>query len=170
MTAVIAKANLDIPSAIHLFGDERLLALRPKAKRYTVKELCERAQIRNRATGGPQPIIFLWNKPHHGQTIRDNAQRVYAISSRSLPQCDPERSLRLLEILAHGFHDYAAREALCGRGFFVAEVSPDDGRAWLREIGRRGGRARTTKKALTSKANGRSKATTPLHSTLVKTH
>jgi hypothetical protein len=32
-------------------------------------------------------------------------------------------ALRVLEVLAYGFHDYVVRECICGRGFFVAPKS-----------------------------------------------
>lgn len=101
------------------------------------------------------PRVIVWSKPH-GRTIDPEGQPVYAINSEPLPQRDPERSLRILEILAYGFFDYAARESICGRGIFVATVTPDHGRAWLAEIGRRGGSSRSIEKAEASRRNGAS--------------
>jgi len=157
---VVYRSNLEIPAARALGGDERARIIRLAASRATtVPALCSRAGIRYRVSGGPQARVVLWNGPGHGRTVDDEGRIVYAVDRNGLPQRDPERAARILEVLAYGCFDYAARESICGRGIFVYPLTPDHGRAWLAEIGRRGGRARTAAKASTSRANGARRAT-----------
>ncbi len=97
---------------------------------------------------------MLWNGPGHARTIDDEGNAIFAVDQTTLPQRGAERFFRILEILAYGCFDYGARESLCGRGFFVYPVTPEDGRAWLTEIGRRGGKARSEAKVRASRTNG----------------
>lgn len=152
---MVYRSNLEIPAARPLRGDERERVLRRATTRATtVMALAQRAGIRCRVTGGPQAHVVLWNGPGHGHTVDDEQRVVYAINRTGLPQRDPERAARILEILAYGCFDYAARESVCGRGIFVFPLQPDHGRAWLAEIGRRGGGVRTPAKAAASRTNG----------------
>jgi hypothetical protein len=144
-------ADLDIASPQPLCGAERERALR--CRRTDVESLCRRAGIRYRVTGGRQPLVAFWNGPTHGYTVTPDSRRLYVIGRASLPRDDQERALRALEILAYGFHDYAARESVCGKDYFIYPVTPEHGRLWLSAIGRRGGLARTARKAATSKQN-----------------
>lgn len=90
-------------------------------------------------------------------TLNEHAEAIQGLAKAGrLPQQNPHRALRVLEILAYGFQDYFARESVCGRGYFVYPVTPEHGRAWLSEIGRRGGSARSAAKAEASRRNGRS--------------
>jgi hypothetical protein len=117
------EADLTIPTARVLFGEERERVLaQPQVG--TISELCRRAGIRCRVTGGPQARIVLWDGPGHGRTRTLRYATVYAVDQGKLPPDDPERSMRILEVLAFGCLDYAARESVCGRGyFFVGEKS-----------------------------------------------
>ena len=146
-------ADLDIPSPLPLRGEERARVMRLRAR--TVQELCEWAHVRCRVSGGISPDVVFWDAPDHGHTVDENGAPRYAVSTRGLPQRKQQRALRVLEILAYGFQDYIARESVCGRGFFVFPVTPESGRVWLAEIGRRGGSSRSGAKAITSAANGR---------------
>lgn len=150
--APVASADLTIAAPRPLSGAGRLRAL--KSRQRTIVQFCERAGVRYRVTGGQPPSVALWDGPGHGFTVTDDGRRLYAVDRTGLPQRDPERALRVLEILAYGFQDYFARESVCGRGYYVYPVTPDDGRLWLAEIGRRGGRARTASKARSSRRNG----------------
>jgi hypothetical protein len=151
---VVYCANLGILPPIPLRGSLRERAIRAAGRRaLSLSDLVRRAGIRLRATGGPQPRIVLWNAPH-GRTVDSERRPLYAVNTSELPQRDPERAVRILEILAYGFFDYAARESVCERGIFVKDVTPDHGRAWLAEIGRIGGRARTNSKQIASRKNG----------------
>lgn len=152
---MIYRSNLEIPTARSLCGRERQRVLnRAKSSGSTVSEIAARAGIRYRVSGGPQPRVVLWSGPGHGRTVGDDGNLVYGVDRAGLPQRDPERAARILEVLAHGFFDYAARESVCGRGIFLYPLTPDHGRAWLAEIGRRGGRSRSAEKSAASRSNG----------------
>jgi hypothetical protein len=88
-------------------------------------------------------------------TVDQWGGRIYGVARTGLPQASGQRALRILEILAYGFNDYAVRESVRGRGPFVYPVTPDHGRLWLAEIGQRGGRATTPRKRRASRKNGR---------------
>lgn len=149
------EANLEIVPARYARGSERQAMLRRATSRgQTVSALAKRAGIRYRVTGGVEARVVLWNGRGHARTIDDEGRTVFAIDQTALPQRGAERYFRIMEILAYGCFDYGARESLCGRGFFVYPVTPEHGRAWLAEIGRRGGRARSEAKAAASRANG----------------
>lgn len=93
----------------------------------TIEQLCEQADIDCRVTGriGPRIVLISGAQP----LLLDNA---YGIPLDLLPK-RRLRPLRILEILAHVFHDYAARECICGRGLFgppvVSGRPPKHGRA-----------------------------------------
>jgi hypothetical protein len=112
------EPDLEIPAARVLFADERKRVL-ASPQVGTISELCQRAEIRCRVTGGPEVRVVLWDGPGHGITQSDHYRTVYAVDRRKLPSNDPDRSLRILEVLAYGCFDYAARESVCGRGLFV---------------------------------------------------
>ena len=153
---MVYRADLGLSAARTLNPVERAVALRAvRRDAYDLHRLCERAGVALRVTGGSQPRVALWNGPGHGRTVDDDLVPVYVVDRRGLPQRDPERAARILEVLAYSCLDYAARESICRRGIFVYPLTPDHGRAWLAEIGRRGGRSRTPKKASASKRNGR---------------
>ncbi|HEV3155930.1 MAG TPA: hypothetical protein VGZ00_01150 [Candidatus Baltobacteraceae bacterium] len=112
------EADQEIPAARVLFDEERerVLAL-PQVG--TVPDLCRQAEIRCMVTGGPQVGVVLWDGPGHGVTQTMQGQTIYAIEQGALPPNDPERALRIMEVLAFGCFDYVARESVCGRGYFV---------------------------------------------------
>lgn len=80
----------------------------------TVRELCEMARIPCRATSPHTLRVRLHRGAGHFRT-RD-AHYVGMDCRRFTRQ--PLDALRVLEVLAHGFHDYVARESVCGRGLF----------------------------------------------------
>ncbi|MDP1830500.1 MAG: hypothetical protein Q8K67_00435 [Geothrix sp.] len=149
-------ADLEIPSPLPLGGVERARALRLRAR--TIVEVCFEAGVRCRVTGGPAPHLVLWDSPHHGYTVDDAGMPFYAVSRIGLPQRKQPRALKILEILAYGFQDYIARASVCGRGFFIYPVTPESGRVWLAEIGKRGGTIRSAAKSVASANNGRTRA------------
>lgn len=152
---MVYSANLEITAARHLRGIERQRVLRTAGTRgVSVGEIAAMAQVRYRVAGGTQPRVVLWNGPGNGRTVDDTGNVVYAVHRAGLPQRSPERQVRILEVLAYGCFDYGARESLCGRGIFVHPLTPEHGRGWLAEIGRRGGRARSEAKAAASRSNG----------------
>ena len=149
-------ADLEIPLPLPLGGMERIKAMRLRPR--TIAEVCSEAAVRCRVTGGPTPRVVLWNSPHHGYTVDHTGMPFYAVSKIGLPQRKQQRALKILEILAYGFQDYMARESVCGRGFFIYPVTPESGRVWLAEIGKRGGSVRSAVKSSTSANNGRSRS------------
>ena len=88
-------------------------------ERTRLQDLCDRAGIPLRVTGGlPVPVaLFQSRSPREQGHFRYQEQGVdlYLIDPTGLPTDEPQRSGRILEILAHGFMDYAARETLRGR-------------------------------------------------------
>jgi len=156
---VLASADLWIESPNPASSEERRVVV--NARRTTVREICARAGVRYRVTGGHHPSVVLWNGPGHVSTVDCDNHRLYAIDRTGLPQSSGMRALRMLEILAYGFQDYAARESIVGRGYFAYPLTPEHGYAWLAEIGRRGGQARTARKGRSSRRNGRQNAGKP---------
>lgn len=81
----------------------------------TLGELCREAGILKRVTGGTEPEIVCHLSPDH---LID--EDTYYVSMVGLGEGDSRtQALRILEILAYGFCDYAARECVCGKGLFV---------------------------------------------------
>jgi len=80
----------------------------------SVRELCAIAGISNRVTSPHTPSVLLHQGSRHfvGRSLYYVGLDGFAFSR------DQRHALRVLEILAHGFHDYAARENICGRGLF----------------------------------------------------
>lgn len=112
------KANFDIPSAI----TKKYSEVPPQdiSVAVTVESLCKKAGIRYRVTGGRNALIVIDDETdHHVRSIIDGAL-VYIVGGLLMPISDPERSARILEVVAHAFHDYAARECLCFKGIFKA--------------------------------------------------
>jgi hypothetical protein len=148
----VYAANLDIPAAVPIYGPERVPALR--ARRSSIEDFCDRAGVRYRVTGGNSSSVALWDHAYHGIVVDESGERIYLVARAGLPQRNPERSLRVLEVLAYGFNDYFARQTVCNRGYFVWPVGPEHGRAWLAEIGRKGGRRTSRSKSRASRRNG----------------
>ncbi len=89
-------------------------------ERLDVATLCARGEIPYRVTGGNplSVVVFTPKEARERGHFRhcEDGRPVALVDGTDLPVAEPERSIRLLEILAHGFHDYAARE--CARGLF----------------------------------------------------
>ena len=84
----------------------------------TLGELCDLAGIPLRVSGGSdRRIACIAGTDHQLVAARDCYVAVGNAWSPSRTA-----ALRVLEVLAHGFHDYAARECVCGRGLFVASA------------------------------------------------
>lgn len=100
----------------------------PCVARVTVGELCVLAGIPVRVTTGSPGVVLLHSGPEH---FRHRGLLYVGIGGAF--SGTPESALRTLEVLAHGFHDYAARESICRRGLFVPPVrrgrQPHRGRA-----------------------------------------
>lgn len=118
-------ADLEIDAANPAVGSVRQRILRI-ASRTSVEALCEAAGIPYRVSGGNQPCVVMWDGPGHSYTVADNGERALAVDRHGLRGGRRERALRTLEILAYAFFDYAARESVVGRGYFIPPQ--EDGR------------------------------------------
>jgi len=110
--------NFRIPAPYHLASSDA----RPAAlAQLDVRDLCELAGIPSRTSGPLQDVVVL-----HAEISHLRAPGVMYVGLNGVWQATPVSALRVLEVLAHGFHDYAAREAVCGHGYF--KVAPRRGR------------------------------------------
>lgn len=83
--------------------------------RTTIPQLCALAGIRQRVTSGAwNPIVL------HAGAEHFRGSRTSYVGVGAAKRSDRVQALRALEVLAHGFHDYAARECVCGQGLFAA--------------------------------------------------
>jgi len=77
--------------------------------------LCDIAGIRPRISGKDlERWVYLTREGHSARKLGD-PECLMVLAKEGDPH---HRALRALEILAYGFLDYAAREAVCGRGYF----------------------------------------------------
>jgi hypothetical protein len=81
----------------------------------TVEQLCRLADIPMRVSGETGPKIVCIDSPGHFF----GPDGVYYVGVKAAPRTRVG-ALRVLEVLAHSFHDYVSRECVCGRGLFVA--------------------------------------------------
>lgn len=116
-------ANFKIPAPMHLFEQEPPAAL----AQVTLDQLCTLAGIRNRVTGATVNVTIIAGKEHW------TAPDVCCVGVGRAWKPSRSSALRVLEVLAHGFHDYAARECVCGKGLFVAPSSNRPGRQRIGE-------------------------------------
>ena len=83
--------------------------------RATVRGLCATAGIPCRVTSPHTPEVLLHSGADHFV-----GPGVAWVGVGGQWEPSPLAAIRVLEVLAHGFHDYAARESICRRGLFVA--------------------------------------------------
>ena len=84
----------------------------------TLVDLCRLARIPVRVSGGQdRSITCIAGGDHWLVDARD-----YFVGVGDGWSASRTSALRVLEVLAHGFHDYAARECVCGRGLFDASA------------------------------------------------
>lgn len=81
--------------------------------RVGLSELCAIAGIRCQVSGGERRSITCVAGSDHFLV-----DRAYYVGVGDEWTATPTAALRVLEVLAHGFHDYAARECVCGKGLF----------------------------------------------------
>jgi hypothetical protein len=81
--------------------------------RVELSELCTIAGVPCCVSGGEDRSIACVVGSEHFSVGRD-----YFVGVGSEWRATPNAALRVLEVLAHGFHDYAARECVCGKGLF----------------------------------------------------
>lgn len=89
-----------------------------------VAQWCARAEIPFRVTGGPiRKARLCPDLPTHAWTVTETEGLVYLVAGPCLPESpNPTiEALRVLEVLAHGFHDYGARESVCQKGLFAVD-------------------------------------------------
>ncbi len=103
-------ANFDITQPMELFGKKPADIL----ARFTLDQLCRLAGIRNNATRQCLPIALVLGPEHWKST---DTHYVGIGKDRKITKT---YALRVLEVLAHGFHDPAARECVCRQGLFRA--------------------------------------------------
>lgn len=107
----------DILTPVALTAEELAGIEKQSLSTVTVQALCKRAKIPYRVTGGYQPMIKLGYFGGHFRGLNKNNRSVFFVDLAETAETEPEKSVRILEILAHGFHDYAARESV--RGLFT---------------------------------------------------
>jgi hypothetical protein len=84
----------------------------------TIRELCAVACIPYQYSGGDQPFVGVARGTGNLRAVDSNNHRVYVVDREQFAAVTPqEEALRVLEVVAHAFHDYAARE--CVRGLFI---------------------------------------------------
>lgn len=98
-----------IPAPLHRKRSE----LPPALARVNLAELCGWAGIPCRvSSGSTRPVTCVAGRDHYrvGEGLFVGVGLAW----------EPNRTtaLRVLEVLAHSFHDYGARECVCGRGLF----------------------------------------------------
>jgi len=82
--------------------------------RPTLFELCAVANVPMRVSGGEARLIACVVGSDHFVIGRD-----YFVGVGERWNANPTAALRVLEVLAHGFHDYAARECVCQKKLFA---------------------------------------------------
>lgn len=88
-----------------------------------VSDLCDRACIRYRVTGGwPQLIVLRQGGGHMRGRLLD-ARECFVVDTSGLPSEDPERSMRILELLVRAFGCYEAERSICDQGYFSPDIS-----------------------------------------------
>lgn len=94
--------------------------LRVLSRGGSVVDLCVAARVESRVTGGSSTEIVLVDGDRHYRSPSTYYVGVGSllVTRSTTMEKKMERALRVLEVLAHGFHDYTAREAVCGRGIF----------------------------------------------------
>jgi hypothetical protein len=79
----------------------------------TLANLCETAKVRPYVSGGEVRSIVCVAGSGHFLIGRD-----YFVGVGDSWKSNRTAALRVLEVLAHGFHDYAARECVCRKKLF----------------------------------------------------
>lgn len=95
-------------------------ALPPGGRWTDLAGLCEQAGVRLRVTAPRTPTYVYQGE----QSLRLPDALVVAVPEADLSSW--RAALRALEVLAHGFHDHAARTCVCGRGYFGVDAPLHD--------------------------------------------
>jgi hypothetical protein len=87
------------------------------AQTTTLRDLCSAAGIPYRYIGGTLPYIGLSRGSGNLRAVDASNHRVLVVDLAQFSATTrEEEALRIIEVLAHSFHEYAARE--CARGLF----------------------------------------------------
>jgi hypothetical protein len=78
---------------------------------YTLEEICNQAGVKLKVTGAISPPILLLPEDN-AIALGVNGERVYTVDTRNIDFNYEEAWQIILETLAYGFCDYAARESL----------------------------------------------------------
>jgi len=110
--------SLFIPQPVCISADAwRQCEPRAIIGRIRYDDLCRQAGLMARVSGPAlDREILVLESGEHTRIVHPTATALAVV----MPKFDasPEQALRVLEVLAYGFHDYAARECVCGRGLF----------------------------------------------------
>jgi hypothetical protein len=87
-----------------------------------VEDLCARAGISYRVSGGFPPLVVLPEGGGHVRGRLREGRECFVVDTSDLPSKDPERSMRILELLVRGFGCYEAQESLCDQDFFSPDI------------------------------------------------
>ena len=87
-----------------------------------VEDLCDRAGIRYRVFGGFPPLVVLRDGGGHVRGRLREGRECFVVDTSHVPAVDPERSMRILELLVRGFGCYQAEESICDRGYFFPDI------------------------------------------------
>lgn len=82
-----------------------------QARTVSMDRLLAAVGLPNRVTGGLREILVHPGSEH----FLVNGKPCVGLSRRLRKDCVPSEAGFILEVLAHGFHDYTARENICGR-------------------------------------------------------
>jgi hypothetical protein len=84
----------------------------------SIEDICHMADVPYRYSGGTLPRVGLTHGGGHRRSLAPNGEKVLVVDLDLLPKTstEPEQAVRILEVLAHSFHEYAARES--ARGLF----------------------------------------------------
>jgi hypothetical protein len=88
-----------------------------------VEDLCDSAGIPYRVTGGFPPLVVLRQDGGHVRGRLREGRECFVVDTSGLPPSDPERSMRILELLVRGFGCYQAERSICDRGYFSPDIS-----------------------------------------------
>lgn len=85
-------------------------------RKITLAQLCSIAGIRIRVTSNLIPTICLHAGKEHYRPI--GYPKMYYVGGCQKERVRKREAFRILEVLAFGFQDYAARETICGRNLY----------------------------------------------------
>ena len=110
------RANIQLSTPLHLPGNEAE-KLMSAGKKTTLDELCGAISIAPRVTGGMARKVYLIEGDKHFRS-----PGCYFVGVSGIPESD--LALRVMEVLAYSFNDYAARETMRGRKLFNFRPAP----------------------------------------------